>query len=410
MKPTSARAVASLLNRGKPAQLCAGNNLYLKITGVNAGSWFYRFSRQGKTTRLGLGSARIVSLSEARMKAAQYKSILDNGILPFTDQFNQAYQDLRPNATFDEVAASYIKSQKSGWKSKKHAQQWVNTIKTYASPTIGNLTPDQITTAHLVQILAPIWNTKNETAKRLRSRIETILNAAKARGLREGDNVAEWKGNLEFFLTRDKATPRQHHAALDWDRMPEFWEELTQYFSSASICLQLLILTATRTSEAIGARWEEFDIQNKIWTIPATRMKNKKEHRIPLTYTTLKLLKSIPKLGSPFLFPAVTNDNKTMSNMAMTMLIRRMNKARLESKKEGWIDKSYNRIITVHGFRSTFRDWASETSLYPSAVPEQALAHSISNAVEAAYRRKDMLSHRENLMKDWARFITNKTT
>lgn len=404
IKATSVRGVTALLKAGANGQHAAGGGLYLKVNGQNKGSWFYRYKVSGKTRRLGLGSTDAVSLADARQKAAEQKILLAQGIDPFEQREKLKQQSTAEVITFDMVAADYIAAQRPSWTNAKHAQQWENTLATYASPIIGELAPKDITTEHLLTILTPIWNTKKETASRVRNRIELVLNAAKARKLRTGENVAAWRGHLDLLLTKHRNQDRRHHPALPWTQISELWQALAKTNDTSSQAVRLTILTALRTNEVLQAHWSEFDLVAGIWTIPAERMKAKKTHRVPLSQAMLELLNEIPKVESGLLFEGRTV-GKPVSNMAMLMKIRRMDTAKHEQDGQGWRDNNGD-TITAHGFRSTFRDWAAETTAFENIVVEQALAHTIGNAVEAAYRRGDLLERRRELMEAWAAYIT----
>lgn len=404
IKATSVRGVTALLKAGAKGQHAAGNGLYLKVNGENKGSWFYRYKVDGKTRRMGLGSTNTVSLADARQKAAEQKLLLAKGVDPLKEREALEQQSMVKVITFDMVAADYIEAQRPSWTNAKHAQQWENTLATYASPVIGELAPKDITTEHLLSILAPIWNTKKETASRVRNRIELVLNAAKARKLRTGENVAAWRGHLELLLTKHKNQDRRHHPALPWTQINDLYQALVETNDTSSQAVRLTILTALRTNEVLQAHWDEFDLQEKTWTIPAERMKAKKTHRVPLSQAVVELLNEIPKVESGLLFEGRTV-GKPVSNMAMLMKIRRMDTAKHEQDGLGWRDNNGD-TITAHGFRSTFRDWAAETTAYENIVVEQALAHTIGNAVEAAYRRGDLLERRRELMEAWGAYVT----
>ncbi|MGE6992107.1 tyrosine-type recombinase/integrase [Pseudomonas sp. NPDC047961] len=293
--------------------------------------------------------------------------------------------------TFKKVATDYIAAHRAGWKNVKHAQQWENTLATYAEPVIGHLPAAEVSTAHVLEILQPIWITKTETASRVRNRIELILDAAKARGLRDGENPARWRGHLDKLLPkRAKVRAVEHHTALPWPDLPAFMDGLAKHDALSYAAIRLTILTACRTSEVLGATWDEVDLESHTWTIPAARMKAGKDHRVPLSDAALKVLGSLPRIdGSPYLFPGA-RQGRPLSNLAMLMGLRRMGRGNL----------------TMHGFRSTFRDWAAERTQYPREVCEMALAHKIAEGAEAAYWRGDIFEKRRALMADWAKYAT----
>jgi len=290
--------------------------------------------------------------------------------------------------TFKKVAEDYIAANEDGWRNDKHRQQWRNTLSTYVYPVIGELPVAEIATAHVLQILEPIWKAKAETANRVRGRMETILDAAKARGYRDGENPARWRGHIAQILPARSRLTRGHHKALPYDAIPEFVSKLREREAVAALTLEFAILTAARTGEVLGAKWDEVDMDKAIWTIPPARMKAGKEHRVPLSARAVEILKETQQLGKEWLFPAAKGGK--LSGMAMAMLLRRMD-----------VD------VTVHGFRSGFRDWAAECTGYAHEVAEMALAHTIDNKVERAYRRGDLFEKRRRLMDDWGTFCAS---
>lgn len=407
IKATSVKGINALLKAGKAGQHAVGGGLYLKVNAENKGSWFYRYKVEGKTIRMGLGSTDGVTLKQAKDKAAEQRALLAKGVDPLAHQKALEQAKKADTVTFDQVAADYIKAQKGAWTNAKHAQQWTNTLATYASPVIGHLAPADITTEHVLKILTPIWNTKKETASRVRNRIELVLNAAKARKLRTGENVAAWRGHLDLLLAKHKKNDRRHHPALAWTQVGWFWSAMDGESDIGATALKLTILAALRTSEVLGAHWSEFDTETGIWTIPAKRMKAKKEHRVPLSKAAIDLLATIPRVSSGLLFEGRIV-GKPASNMAMLMKVRRMDGAKFKHDAIGWRDEK-GQVITPHGFRSTFRDWAAENTPFENIVVEQALAHTIGNAVEAAYRRGDLLERRRELMEAWGGYVTQAT-
>lgn len=406
-KATSARGVAALLKKGVPGQHAAGDGLYLKVAAPGAGSWVFRYKIEGKTRRMGIGATNAVTLADARALAVELRGLLAKGIDPMeAREAEQQAEDVPAKLTFKEVADDYIKAQRPSWKNAKHAQQWENTLATYVHPEIGELPPDEITTEHILKILKPIWSTKKETASRVRNRIELVLNAAKARKLREGENVAAWRGHLELLLANHNRTIRRHHPALPWASMPTFWQTVSKDDDLSAKAVQLTILTGLRTREVLEAHESEIDLTAGVWVVPAERMKNKKEHRVPLSDAAKKVLLSVPKSASGLLFEG-RSEGRPISNMAMLMKLRRMDASSIKKGGSGWRDAS-GEVITAHGFRSTFRDWAAENTSFENIVVEQALAHAIGNAVEAAYRRGDLLDRRRQLMEAWADYVTSK--
>jgi integrase len=290
--------------------------------------------------------------------------------------------------TFKAVAEAYISANEASWRNDKHRQQWRNTLATYVYPVMGELPIADIGTAHVLKILEPMWADKPETASRLRGRIETVLDAAKARGYRHGENPARWRGHIAQILPARSRLTRGHHKAMPYDAIPAFLAQLHDRDAMAALALEFVVLTATRTREAIGATWAEVDLARAIWTIPAARMKAGKEYRVPLSPRAVEILEAVKPLGKLPLFPS--DKGGKLSTMAMAMLLRRMK-----------LD------CTVHGFRSGFRDWAAECTGHAHEVCEMALAHVIGNKSEAAYRRGDLFEKRRRLMADWATYCAS---
>jgi integrase len=294
--------------------------------------------------------------------------------------------------TFDQCAAAYFKAHRAGWRNAKHAAQWSSTIKTYAEPVIGALPVQGIDTTLVIKIIEPLWSKKSETASRLRGRIEAVLDWATVRGYRQGDNPARWRGHLDKLLpARTKVSKVKHHAALPYRELPKFMAALRGQDGMSARALEFLILTAARTGEVIGALPAE--IKDRVWTVPAGRMKGSREHRVPLAAPALAVAEKHNQRNGAFLFPGA-KDDKPLSNMAMLALLERMGRSDL----------------TAHGFRSTFRDWAAECTNYPNEVVEMALAHTINSKVEAAYRRGDLFEKRKSLMSEWAEFCASDKT
>lgn len=380
------KQVEKLIREAKPGATSDGGGLVLRVTDKGSTSWQYRYTLYGKRRLMGLGSTNVVTLAEARDKAAEARKLVAAGVDPLSVSKEKPEAKI---VMFDDAAADYIASQKAGWKSAKHAQQWQNTLRDYASPVFGHLPVGQIDTALVLKALTPIWSSKPETAKRVRNRIELVLDSARARGLLSGPNPAAWRGHLDKLLPKRTKASKGHHAAMAYAALPAFYQRLQSERESLSAkALALTILTATRTSETLQADWSEFDLQARIWTIPAKRMKSGREHRVPLSGEAVRLVESLPT-RSGWLFPGARK-GKPLSGMSMAMCLRKI----------GPDD------VTVHGFRSTFRDWAAEETHHPNVVAEMALAHTVGNAVEAAYRRGDLLEKRKVLMNDWAMFCT----
>ncbi|MEW5251658.1 tyrosine-type recombinase/integrase [Microbulbifer sp. 2201CG32-9] len=385
-----------------PGKYDDGDGLRLIVRASGAKSWVLRYQLHGKRREMGLGSLDDLSLKGARAEASIQRKLILQGIDPISER-RRILQAKKTNTqnkeakkiSFSEVSNDYILAHREGWKNAKHAQQWKNTLKQYAHPVIGDKAPCEVTTDHVLEILKPIWLEKPETASRVRNRVELVLDAAKARSLREGENPARWRGHLDKLLPkRSKVRQVKHHNALPWAKLPEFFQEISKRHGLAFRAMELTILTATRTSEVLGATWDEVDFSAKIWTIPSDRMKAGKMHRVPLASPVVALLKSLPRIDdNPYLFPG-QRKGRPLSNMAMLMALRRMERNEL----------------TVHGFRSTFRDWAGEATPHPRDVCEQALAHSLGDSVEAAYRRGDLFEKRKSLMSDWATYATTAPT
>lgn len=381
------KQVDRLIRDAKPGATADGGGLYLRITTTGNASWQFRYQLQGNRRTMGLGACTTVTLADARAKAAEATTMVKRGTDPLANREAKALEVVRQATTFKDVANEYIASHRLGWKSAKHGQQWENTLAQYVHPLLGSKQVDTINTSDVLAVLKPIWQTKPETATRIRSRIELVIDAAKAHSLSDAPNPARWKGHLDKLLPKRTKASKGHHAALDFQQMPAFYQRLTSERDSLSAtALRITILTACRTSEVLLAQWSEIDLAAKMWVIPAIRMKAGNEHRVPLTDAVLALLAQLPTREG-CLFPGAKQGN-SLSNMAMTMVLRKLDCGNL----------------TVHGFRSTFRDWAAETTSHPNMVCEMALAHTINNTSEAAYRRGDLMERRRSLMTDWAAF------
>ncbi|WOH82149.1 integrase arm-type DNA-binding domain-containing protein [Bradyrhizobium sp. BEA-2-5] len=382
----------------EPGRYGDGSGLYLQITPTGARSWLLRYERGGRERAMGLGPVKDFTLEEARERARKARQLLKDGIDPIdarteerASQVAERALAIAANVTFRECAEQYFKFHSRKWNNAKHAAQFLSTMKMYAYPVLGKLAVAKIDKALVLKAIEPIWYTKTETASRVRGRIEAVLDFAKTRGYRTGENPASWDGNLVHALpARSTIAKVEHHAALPFVELPNFIAQLATRDGIAARALEFAILTASRTGEIVGSRWPEIDLDAKLWTIPAERMKAKREHRVPLTGRSLEILKALPREGD-FVFPG-GRKGVPISNMAMAELLKRMD--RLD--------------ITVHGFRSTFRDWAAERTGYPNHVVEMALAHVVGNKVEAAYRRGDLFAKRARLMADWAKYCTAK--
>lgn len=368
-----------------------GGGLYLQVSPACTKSWIFRFKLSGRAREMGLGSFNTITLADARELATKCRGQVFEGVDPIDARNAKKLEGNLKAAkamTFAACAAAYINAHKASWKNAKHVQQWGNTISTYTGPVFGALPVQSLDTPLVMRVLEPMWNEKPETASRLRGRIESILDWATVSGLRHGENPARWRGHLDALLpARSKVRAVRHHPALPYDEVGMFMQALHAETGVAALALAFLILTAARTGEVIGTKWGEIDLQQKIWSVPAERMKGKREHRVPLSLAALKILATLEQLRtSDFVFPG-GKAGKPLSNMAMLALLKRMERSDL----------------TAHGFRSTFRDWAAERTSYPREVAEAALAHAVGDKVEAAYRRGDLFEKRRRLMDEWAK-------
>lgn len=376
----------------KPGRHADGAGLHLLVKETGARSWVYRYTIAGRTRDLGLGQAvgaSAITLAEARYHAAEYRQLVKRGIDPLAQRDREAAEALAAaqaakigGITFKAVAESYIASHGDSWRNAKHRAQWGATLATYAYPVMGDLPVADVDTSHVMAAIEPIWKAKPETASRLRGRIELILDSARARGYRTADNPARWRGHIQAMLPARAKLSRGHHAAMPYADVPAFIADLRKREAIAALALEFSILTACRSGEVLGATWAEIDLAGASWTIPAGRMKAGREHRVPLSPRAMAILDDLKPLGGPFVFQG--NKGRPLSSMAMAMLLRRMGAA-----------------ITVHGFRSSFRDWAAESTAFAHEVCEMALAHTIGNKAEAAYRRGDLFDKRRKLMGAW---------
>jgi integrase len=387
------RLKATSIKTKPPGMHADGGSLYLLVKADGKSrSWIFRYRDRvtGKLRDMGLGPAWDVSLAEARERASNLRRMLRDGQDPLAIKHAQKAQARtlhEKRMPFGRCAELYIETHRSGWKNPKHAAQWSATLSTYCQP-VWALPVDTIDTALVMKCLDPIWTAKTETASRLRGRMESVLAWATVRGLRSGDNPAAWRNHLDQLLpARNKVQPVEHRPALPYTEVAAFMAELRQRDTTAARALELQILTASRPGEAAGAQWAELDLQGAVWTIPADRMKAGKEHRIPLAPAAVKLLKALPQVNGN-VFPGVKNRPIT-TDAAMKLL------------------KELRPGLTAHGFRSTFRDWAAETTSHPREVIEAAMAHRLKDAAEAAYQRGDLLRRREVLMKDWAGYCAD---
>jgi integrase len=371
-----------------------GGNLYLRISESGSRAWMFRYSDNGKLHDMGLGPVHTISLPRARELAREYRELLLQGVDPIAHRRASVAARRAADAkavTFKQCADAYIASHEAGWRNASHRQQWTNTLAQYAHPTIGSLPVAAIDTALVMKVLEPIWRTIPETATRVRGRIEAVLDWAKARGFRSGENVARWKGHLDHLLpARAKLRAVKHLPAMPYTEIGAFVASLRQEISLGARALEFAILTGARTGEVLGAKWNEVDLAAKVWIVPPERMKANKTHRVPLSEAAVALLGQLPRLNE-HVFPG---QRGAFSDKIMQLTLRRM---------------GYGNF-TVHGFRSSFRTWCSEQTSFPREVCEMALAHAIPNAVEAAYRRGDLFEKRRRLMEAWAEFCTKPAT
>lgn len=391
-------SAAAVSRASKPGYYGDGAGLYLQISKTGTKSWIFRFTIAGRQREMGLGALHTVSLADAREKAKACRASLLEGVDPLEARNAvklEAALERAKTVTFDHCAKEYIAAHRGSWKNKKHAAQWESTIATYASPLIGALPVAAIDTPLVVKVLQPIWLEKTETATRLRSRIENILDWATVSHFRTGENPARWRGHLDNLLADPNKVARvDHHAALPWQEIGSFMVDLRQREGVAARAVEFGILTAARSGEIRGAKWSEVDLDAAVWTVPAERMKAGREHRVPLSTAALSLLRATPELGE-HIFPGQRGD-APLSDMSLTAVLRRMGRG----------------DITVHGFRSTFRDWCAESvgNSFPREVCEHALAHSLPDKVEAAYRRGDLIEKRKVLMQVWADYCAAPNT
>lgn len=376
----------------KPGYYGDGAGLWLQVSASGSKSWVFRYTLAGKSREMGLGATHTVTLSSARAQAKENRLMLHEGKDPLDTRKVAKLAEAMAKArmmTFDQCAAAYIAAHRESWKNAKHASQWENTLNTYATPIIGPLPVADVDTALVVKVLSPIWQSKTETATRLRGRIESILDWATVSKHRQGENPARWRGHLDNLLADPSRAARVvHHPALPWQDVGVFMAELRVQEGIAARAAEFAILTAARSGEVRGATWDEIDLTAGLWTIPAERMKGKREHRVPLSPPVLALLNATPRLEA-LLFPG-RREGAGLSDMSLTAVLRRMGRT----------------AITMHGFRSTFRDWCAESvaNSFPREVCEHALAHSLPDKVEAAYRRGDLLEKRVMLMQAWASY------
>jgi integrase len=372
-----------------------GGGLYLKVSDGGK-SWLFRFKLHGKATWMGLGSVDVLTLAEAREKAAACRRMVANGLNPI-DQRREAQEAAREahGQTFQSVAERYIAAHKAEWRNAKHAAQWESTLSLYAYPHFGTRPVKSVALSHVLAALKPIWTEKPETASRVRGRIESVLDYATTYEMRSGENPARWRGNLDNLLSRRSKVARvKHHAAAPYASVAAIMAKLGESKGLAAMCLRFTVLTAARSGEARGATWSEIDMEAAIWNVPAERMKAGREHRVPLSGPAMAILREVAQLGmepSGLVFPGAIK-SKPFSDVAVSKALR-------VAGGEGF---------TVHGFRSSFRQWAAEQTAYPREVAEMALAHTNKDKVEAAYQRSDLFEKRRRLLNEWGEYVTTQ--
>lgn len=399
----SARTVQTVK---EPGMYPDGKGLYLRIGPTGAKSWIYRYRSDGKRHDLGLGPYPDFTLAEARERAAEQRKLRLNGEDPLLTKRagrDQKRLEAAKRMTFRECAEGYIEAHRAGWTNSTHAGQWPQTLKAYAYPTLGDLPVGMVDVGLVMKALAPIWTEKPETASRVRNRIELVLDWATARGYRAGDNPARWRGHLDKLLPRPSKAKRaarqttgrsEHHAAMPYAEIGEFMAKLRRQDGVGPLVLEFTILTAARRGEVLDARWDEFNLAERLWTVPAERMKSGREHRVPLSGAALAIIEKMAAVrASDFVFAGKTPGKPLNKSVLLNTLAR-----------------TGVSNITVHGFRSTFRDWAAERTSFPAEVAEMALAHSVGDKVEAAYRRGDLFQKRRQLAEAWARFCDTPAT
>ncbi|MFM0286411.1 tyrosine-type recombinase/integrase [Paraburkholderia megapolitana] len=384
--------------RTTPYRLNDGGGLALQIRTTGLKYWQFRYTKpDGREGLIQIGPYPRVTLEQARSARSEHRAVVSRGDDPATlrkqDKAGRKVVSAR-SMTFKQCVEEYIEARSAEWTNSKHAQQWSNALKTYANPVIGALRPQDIDTDLVLRVLQPIWLTKNETATRVRGRIESVMDWAKVRGLCNGENPARWTGHLDHLLASpSKVKKEEHHAALPYTEIGPFFKLLRTNTATSARLLEFTILTATRTGDSLYAVWSEFDLAVPLWTVPAERTKAKREHRVPLSSAVVALLKGLPTFGGDgFVFEGMKY-HKPLSNMAMLSLLKRMGHGDL----------------TTHGFRSTFRDWVAECTVFPNEVAEMALAHAIRDKTESAYRRGDLLEKRRELMQAWANYIDQQS-
>lgn len=386
----------------KPGYYADGAGLYLQVAPGGSKSWVLRFTRDKRTREMGLGGLSAFTLAEARERAREARKLLADKVDPIEARQEAQRERRRAEAKallFRDAASRYIAAHESGWRNPKHGYQWMATIESFANPHIGSMNVADVSTEDVMRVLSPIWATKNETASRLRGRIENILDWCRVQGFRAGDNPARWRGHLDKLLPKpSKVAKVENHPALPWQRMPAFMQALRERPGTAARALEFVILTAARSGEARGAQWHEVDLDARVWHVPGQRMKAGKPHDVPLSDAAIDVLEAMRAEGSTdgLIFKGRKDD--ALSDMSLLAVIRRMN-----TPKAIWVDRD-GRPALVHGMRASFRMWAAEATSHPREVAEHALAHQLPDKVEAAYMRGTQFEKRRVLMADWASY------
>jgi integrase len=375
-----------LMARTGPGRFSAGDGLYLQVTSSGTRSWVFRYRVGDKQQWMGLGSARYLTLALAKQKAIDAQRLRLNGVDPLEHKHatRRRQAPAAASVTFKRIALQYIATHEAGWRGDRSRVQWTQSLQKYVFPRLASFPVSDIDTPRVLSVLEPIWTRIPESARRIRNRIELVLDYATAHGMRTGDNPARWRGLLDNLLPEQRTNGTNHLAAMRWRDLPQFMTRLRAQPDNAARALELGILTAARPGEILGARWSEFDLDAAVWVVPAERTKRNREHRVALSHRALELLKGLPRIGE-FVFVG-RGAGKPAPHTLVRLLARMGVKA------------------TAHGFRSSFKDWATEATKYPDIVAEQALAHQVGGAVERAYRRGDLLDQRRRLMQDWADF------
>ncbi len=399
-------------DKTRPVRFGDGEGLYLQVAPGDTKSWLFRYTLNGKAREMGLGvvgdASDGVPLAKARILAGEARAKLRDGTDPIGNRQAERQAKIRAELeaaerTFKAAALALVAGKQAGWRSAKHAAQWMATLEAHAFPVIGAMPIASITTDDVLRVLRPIWETIPETASRLRQRVEAVLDSARVQGWRTGENPARWKGHLAGALPAPSRVKRvQHRPALPWQQIGAFMAALAERDGMSALALRFVILTAARTGEVRGMRWREVDLDAKVWVVPGERMKASKTHRVPLSPAALGVLHGVLPLrrkADDLVFPSVRK-NTALSDMALSEVVRRMNTSNVAGAPPLWRDAE-GRPIVPHGFRSTFRDWAGETRPEGREVVERALAHSIKDKAEAAYARSDLLDKRRPLMEAW---------